>query len=157
MVIISIIRGSILRWLIFPTPCIVCLPIKLKLLTLFVCIIGGLIGYIISLTSLFFYNKSLYNNKLIRILSLIWFMPIIFTTGIIKLPLLIGRLVKEIDQGWREYFGARNLFNYIKKISIIYQIIYLNSLKLYLLRFLLWIFFLLIFTIKFYLNSLYRV
>jgi len=65
LVFISMIRGAVLRWLIFPTPYIICLPVYLKLLTLFVCTLGGLIGYFMSVVSLYFYNKSLNNNKLI--------------------------------------------------------------------------------------------
>lgn len=66
LVFMSIVGGSLLRWLIFPTPVIISLPFYLKSLTLLVCIKGGFIGYILSNTSLFFYNKSLNNNKLIR-------------------------------------------------------------------------------------------
>nr|YP_009745913.1 NADH dehydrogenase subunit 5 [Sciara ruficauda]QIH95758.1 NADH dehydrogenase subunit 5 [Sciara ruficauda] len=149
LVIMSIISGSFLSWLIFPTPYMICLPKMLKMLTLFVCLVGGVSGYMISLTSLFFYNKSLNNNKLITFLSLMWFMPMIFTTGVIKMPLFMGGLMKELDQGWSEYFGAQNLFNYIKKISMFYQMIHLNNLKLYLLSFLLWGFLLLMFMMKF--------
>lgn len=54
LLIIRIIGGRILNWLIFPFPYIICLPIYIKLLTLFVCIVGGLFGYLISLRNLFF-------------------------------------------------------------------------------------------------------
>lgn len=152
LVFMSVIRGSLLRWLIFPTPYIICLPKRLKLLTLLVCLIGGFVGYFISLSSLFFYNKSLNLNKLIWVVRLMWFLPFINTIGVIKIPLKLGRLIKTIDQGWREYFGSKNLFYYIKKSSKSYQFIHFNNLKLYLLRFILWI--LILFLIIFYLNSL---
>lgn len=71
LVIISIIGGSILIWLMFPRPYMICLPIYLKLLTLFVCIIGGGTGYLVSSVSLFFFNKSLHFNKLISFFILI--------------------------------------------------------------------------------------
>ncbi|RCK67897.1 hypothetical protein DT076_19000 [Desertihabitans brevis] len=45
----------------FPSPIVVVLPFYLKLLTLFVCIVGGLTGYLISNVSLFFLNKALNN------------------------------------------------------------------------------------------------
>jgi NADH-ubiquinone oxidoreductase chain 5 len=83
----------------FPTPYIICLPVVLKFLTLFVCILGGLIGYLISFVSLFFYNKSLNNNKLISFFRIIWFIPFISTVYIRSLPLKIGGIIKFIDQG----------------------------------------------------------
>lgn len=56
---IAIIGGSLLRWLLFPAPSIICLPLGLKLLTLVVCLVGGFSGYLVSKVSFFFYNKSL--------------------------------------------------------------------------------------------------
>jgi NADH-ubiquinone oxidoreductase chain 5 len=99
LVFISIIRGSFLGWLIFPTPYMICLPIYIKLLTIFVCIVGGVSGYLISTVSLYFYNKSLHYNKLIFFFRIIWFIPFIFTNFSIKVPLKIGILMKLIDQG----------------------------------------------------------
>jgi len=124
--------------LIFPTPYLIVLPYKLKFLTLIVCILGGIIGYYLSLTSLYFYNKSLNINYIINFLSIMWFIPFISTLFIFKFPLKIGGLIKYTDQGWREYFGAINLFKYLKTLSQFYQVIHYNSLKLYLLSFILW-------------------
>jgi len=144
LVLISIVRGSLLSWLIFPSPFIICLPLYLKSLTLLVCILGGLIGYFVSLTSLFFFNKGFYYNKIIFFFRLMWFIPFISTNYIIKFPLNIGDLIKIIDQGWSEYFGALSLFKLINHSTQFYQIIHLNNIKLYLLRFILWIILLLI-------------
>ena len=67
LLFMRIIGGRILNWLIFSTPYIICLPIVIKLLTLFVCISGGLGGYFISLIilyciymSFFFYFLSVF-------------------------------------------------------------------------------------------------
>ncbi|XP_058448886.1 NADH-ubiquinone oxidoreductase chain 5-like [Malaya genurostris] len=60
LIIITIIGGSILNWLVFFNPSIICLPFIIKILVLLVCIIGGLIGYLIRNISLNFLNKSLY-------------------------------------------------------------------------------------------------
>ena len=149
LVLISIIRGSILSWLIFPTPFIICLPLYLKILTLLVSILGGLTGYFLSLTSLYFFNKSFHFNKLVFFLRIIWFIPFISTNYIIKFPLNIGNLIKIIDQGWREYFGSINLFKLIKNFTQFYQIVHLNNIKLYLLRFILWLILLIILFLSF--------
>nr|YP_009745939.1 NADH dehydrogenase subunit 5 [Trichosia lengersdorfi]QIH95797.1 NADH dehydrogenase subunit 5 [Trichosia lengersdorfi] len=147
--IMSIISGSLLSWLIFPIPYMICLPYYLKLLTLLVCIIGGLFGYFLSVVSLFFKNKSLDNNKLIYFISQMWFMPIIFTLSFNNFFLKWGGYMKLIDQGWSENFGAQTLFNYLKYISSMYQIFHFNNLKLYLLSFLMWIIGLFLILLKF--------
>lgn len=156
LVFISIIRGSILRWIMFPTPYLIRLPFYLKNLTLLVCILGGIIGYIISDVSLFFFNKSLDNKKKVIFFRRMWFIPFISTLGIIKFPLRVGVRLKIIDQGWREFFGSNRLFKNLIVLTKFYQIIHFNNIKLYLFRSVLWIFFLIVLLI-YYLNSLYRV
>nr|DAZ87541.1 TPA_asm: NADH dehydrogenase subunit 5 [Trichosia splendens] len=144
LVFMSIISGSLLSWLIFPVPYMICLPYYLKLLTLFVCVLGGLFGYMVSLVSLFFFNKALNNNKLIYFISLMWFMPLISTIGLMKPSLKLSGYIKLMEQGWSEYFGAQTLYNYLKKMSILYQLLHFNNLKLYLLSFMLWLILLLL-------------
>lgn len=155
LLILRIFGGRILRWLIFPTPIVVVLPPILKLLTLFVCILGGLIGYLISNISLFFYNKALNNYNISYFLGSIWFIPYISTYGIINYSLIIGKiLVKSFDQGWSEYFGGQQLYLNLKKNSQLNQILQNNNLKIYLLSFIFWIIILYLYIICFYSNSL---
>lgn len=150
-----IIGGSILRWLIFPTPYIICLPIYIKLLTLFVCLIGGLIGYLISNVSLFYLNKSINRYLISYFFGSIWFIPYISTYGIINFPLNLGRIVnKSFDQGWSEFLGGQNLFNRLIEISNWNFFFQNNNLKIYLLLFVLWIIFLFRFFLLFYSSSL---
>lgn len=92
-------RGSLLFWLILPIPIIVFIPLHLKILTLIICLIGGIFGYLISLTSLYFFNKSIYFYKSINFLRLMWFMPFLSTTFIIKLPLNYTSHLNLIDSG----------------------------------------------------------
>lgn len=140
LLIIAVIGGSILRWLIFPEPSIICLPPILKFLTLFVCITGGILGYLISNVSLYFYNKSLNNYFSSFFIRSIWFIPTLATRGSIFYPLLLGiRVIKSFDQGWREYFGGQHIYKIIRYFSIFNQFLQNNNLKIYLIRFVLWI------------------
>jgi NADH-ubiquinone oxidoreductase chain 5 len=76
------------------------LPIFLKLLTLLICILGGLFGYYIRNVNLFFFNKSLNFYTLRFFFGRMWFIPIISTMGVIKFPLKLGKKSYEIfDQG----------------------------------------------------------
>jgi len=147
LIFISIFSGSLLIWLIFPTPYLVCLPYYIKILTLLVCLSGGIFGYLISDSSFFFYNKSFHFNKLIYFFIIMWFMPFIFSSFIIKLPLKLGVQIKILDQGWREFIGSINLFNTLLIFSKFYYYIHYNNIKLYLLSFILWIIIILIFLI----------
>nr|YP_009126982.1 NADH dehydrogenase subunit 5 [Sarcophaga crassipalpis]AFZ41150.1 NADH dehydrogenase subunit 5 [Sarcophaga crassipalpis]AMH85663.1 NADH dehydrogenase subunit 5 [Sarcophaga bullata] len=140
LLILSIFGGSMLSWLIFPSPMVIVLPSYLKLLTLFVCITGGLMGYLISNVSLFFLNKALNNYNSSYFLGSMWFMPYISTYGIMNYSLIVGKLsVKSFDQGWSEYFGGQQLYYNLVKNSQLNQMLQNNNLKVYLLSFILWI------------------
>nr|YP_010022648.1 NADH dehydrogenase subunit 5 [Muscina pascuorum]QOP39496.1 NADH dehydrogenase subunit 5 [Muscina pascuorum] len=140
LLILSIIAGSMLSWLIFPTPMLVVLPLYLKLLVLFICIMGGLMGYLISNISMFFYSKALMSYNFSYFLGSMWFMPNISTYGIINYSLMIGNLVvKSFDQGWSEYFGGQQLYFNLIKNSQLNQMLQNNNLKIYLLSFVFWI------------------
>nr|YP_009504365.1 NADH dehydrogenase subunit 5 [Graphomya rufitibia]AWX64112.1 NADH dehydrogenase subunit 5 [Graphomya rufitibia] len=140
LMIMSIIGGSILSWLIFPSPLVIVLPLSLKLLTLFVCVIGGLMGYFLSNVSLLFFNKAFYFYNFVYFLGSMWFMPYISTYGIINYPLKMGSLVvKTFDQGWSEYFGGQQLYLNLLKYTQFNQVLQNNNLKIYLLSFIFWI------------------
>nr|AMH85390.1 NADH dehydrogenase subunit 5 [Stomoxys calcitrans] len=150
LLILSIFGGSMLSWLIFPSPMVIILPKTLKLLTLFVCIIGGMVGYLISNVSLFFMNKALNNYKFSYFLGSMWFMPYISTYGIINYPLIVGKLsVKSFDQGWSEYFGGQQLYYNLVKNSQLNQMLQNNNLKIYLLSFIFWVIILYMYMIYF--------
>nr|YP_010693250.1 NADH dehydrogenase subunit 5 [Bactrocera musae]WCB99055.1 NADH dehydrogenase subunit 5 [Bactrocera musae] len=143
LLMMSIVGGSMLSWLIFPTPYMICLPSYLKLLTLFVCVVGGVLGYLISNVSLFYFNKSLHNYLVSYFSGSMWFMPYISTYGIMNYPLVLGMSVyKSFDQGWSEFLGGQNLYNELVKYSQYVSVMHNNNLKVYLLLFVLWIIFL---------------
>nr|QCG71548.1 NADH dehydrogenase subunit 5 [Gasterophilus nigricornis] len=139
LLILSIVGGSMLSWLIFPSPLVICLPMHLKLLTLFVCLIGGVVGYMMSNVSLYFFNKSLYYYSSTNFLGSMWFMPYISTYGIISGPLIAGESIfKSFDHGWSEYFGGQQLFKKLIEETQTNQALQDNSLKIYLLSFVFW-------------------
>nr|WPV76856.1 NADH dehydrogenase subunit 5 [Phlebotomus chinensis]WPV76869.1 NADH dehydrogenase subunit 5 [Phlebotomus chinensis]WPV76882.1 NADH dehydrogenase subunit 5 [Phlebotomus chinensis] len=139
LLIMAVIGGSLLMWLMFPSPEMICLPLKLKFLTLEVCILGGLLGYLISFVKLYFLNKALIYFKMSWFLGSMWFMPMLSTLGVIFYPLKLGYyLIKNLDQGWSEYFGGQNFYkNAIVGSSMIEQM-QNNYLKIYLLLMFVW-------------------
>nr|YP_010564787.1 NADH dehydrogenase subunit 5 [Volucella inanoides]UZA61190.1 NADH dehydrogenase subunit 5 [Volucella inanoides] len=148
LMFMSIIGGSMLSWLIFLTPDMICLPYYLKFMTLFVCILGGFFGYLISKISLFFVNKSLNNYLFSMFVGSMWFMPYISTYGIINYSLKIGmNTLNNFDQGWSEFIGSQNLYKQLVNFSKFYNMLQNNNLKVYLLVFVLWIIVLIMFLV----------
>lgn len=148
LIIIRLIGGRILIWILFPAPQIICLPFTIKISILITCILGGLLGYIISNISFYFYNKILNYNLLRNFLGDIWFMPVIFTLGVIKSSLLIGKIVKKnLDYGWSEYFGGQIIYAVLKNNSKIMNILNINYFKIYLFLFFIWFIILFIYII----------
>ena len=155
LLIISIVGGSILNWLLFPSLYIICLPYYLKILTLFVCILGGLLGYYIALFSLYSVNKTLIFYFSSYFLGFMWFIPYISTYGLINYSIKVGiNVIKSFDQGWSEFFGGQHLYNKITYYRNIVNSLQNNRLKIYLIIFILWILILFNLFIFFYLNSL---
>nr|QII41756.1 NADH dehydrogenase subunit 5 [Anopheles sinensis] len=139
LMIMAVIGGSMLMWLMFLNPSMICLPFDMKILTLVVCIIGGVSGYLLSNVSLFFTNKALYFYNFTNFVGSMWFMPMISTIGIINYPLKLGLYsYKSFDQGWSEFFGGQMLYNQLKNYSLYIQEFQNNNLKIYLLSYLLW-------------------
>nr|UQJ73571.1 NADH dehydrogenase subunit 5 [Diamesa sp. 6XL] len=140
LLVMAVVGGSMLSWLIFPNPSMICLPPMLKFLTLFVCITGGVLGYLVSNISLYFYNKSLNNYFSSFFMSSMWFMPTLATSGSIFYPLLLGMsVIKSFDQGWSEYFGGQHIYSIMSYFSMFNQFLQNNNLKIYLMSFVLWI------------------
>nr|YP_010610987.1 NADH dehydrogenase subunit 5 [Rhingia xanthopoda]WAP91821.1 NADH dehydrogenase subunit 5 [Rhingia xanthopoda] len=148
LMMMSIIGGSMLSWIIFMTPSTIILPYYLKFMTLFVCIVGGLLGYFLSKITLFFSNKSLNNYFFTMFVGSMWFMPYISTYGVINYSLKLGMIVvKNFDQGWSEFMGSQNLYKQLVMYSQSNYMLQNNNLKVYLLIFVLWFMILMMFLI----------
>nr|YP_010725886.1 NADH dehydrogenase subunit 5 [Nihonogomphus lieftincki]WDY83488.1 NADH dehydrogenase subunit 5 [Nihonogomphus lieftincki] len=145
MLFMAVLGGSLLSWLIFPIPSMICLPFNLKTLALSVSMFGAWAGYqmaplyhsgeIISMKYIF---SSFFSGSM-------WFMPYISTRGVYISPINVGgNFIKSFDQGWCEYFGAQGLYKYFKNLTIINQDYQNNFLKVYLIFFVIWIMLILI-------------
>nr|YP_010882135.1 NADH dehydrogenase subunit 5 [Lopaphus albopunctatus]WID87049.1 NADH dehydrogenase subunit 5 [Lopaphus albopunctatus] len=120
MVILSIFGGSMLSWLLFPSPELVIIPFYLKTMVIFVCLLGGYFGYLINKFILF---DFLYNFKYMLFCLFfgnMWFMPYVT----IKFPyfyMFMGFNFNKIgDYGWFELLGGQGiscLFNYLSKMN----------------------------------------
>lgn len=139
LLIIAVCGGRFLRWLVFSVPYVFILTFQIKIITLCVCVIGGILGYTRALWSLFIKSKLI---KILLIKSFVgsmWFMPVISTLGGNWSIVLIGKnYLKVVDLGASEMLGGQNLNKTLGVLSGQVQYIYNNSLKLFLILFLLW-------------------
>nr|AQM40181.1 NADH dehydrogenase subunit 5 [Diestramima tibetensis] len=139
LMIMAVFGGSLLSWMLFPSPIMICLPMNLKLLTLFVSLMGGYFGYELSKFSLSYDLQSLKYYLTTSFLGSMWFMPMISTYGLNYYPLMLGReYYKVFDQGWSEDFGGQNIYNSSVEYSQYMQWWQNNDLKIYLIGFMFW-------------------
>ena len=136
----AITGGASLSWLIFPCPYMICIRFIFKTLALRVRLIGGGIGYILNiravsykLNSIKFYDKTVFCGSM-------WFIPYLSTRGVREKFLISGELYQKVgDRGWSEYYGGQGVYSVLGKSSGYLQVLQDNSIKLYILSFLLWI------------------
>nr|AVN67976.1 NADH dehydrogenase subunit 5 [Neolaxta sp. B107] len=139
LLIMVIFGGALMSWISFPTPSFICLPLYLKTMVITVSIFGGLLGYELSKSTVGKSLMSLNMFNLISFLGSMWYMPYLSTYGISYNPLILGyNSLKSFDGGWNEYFGGQGLYQLFMNLSKINQWSQFNSLKLFLVFFVMW-------------------
>lgn len=140
LLFIRIVRGRFLRWIIFSYPYIIYLPFNLKIIVIYVRLIGGFMGYLIRNIKIYSINKFIITYNLRNFLRIMWFIPNLSTYGLRYYFLNFGQnLLKNVDLGWRELYRGFGIIKILKKYSIFYNIYQINNFKIYLFRFVIWI------------------
>nr|UFZ13067.1 NADH dehydrogenase subunit 5 [Protohermes niger] len=148
LLFLAIMGGSMLSWLIFPTPSVIVLPFLLKTMALSVSIFGLWIGYEMAKFSLSWNLYSLNTYFLTNFLGSMWFMPILSTKFISNYFLKLGyMIIKSVDQGWSEMLGGQGMYKFMQSYSQVNQYLQFNNLKIFLLSFVVWIIILMVFMI----------
>nr|YP_009110179.1 NADH dehydrogenase subunit 5 [Rhodopsona rubiginosa]AIW64884.1 NADH dehydrogenase subunit 5 [Rhodopsona rubiginosa] len=139
LLFMSLVSGSFLSWMIFSYPYMIYLPFNLKLMVIYVVLIGLLLGYLVSKMNFYSLNKFLYFYNLSSFLCLMWFLPNLSTYGIIYNFLNLGNnLSKMNDMGWIELYSGQGIFLILKNNTIFYNFFHINNFKIYLFSFVLW-------------------
>nr|YP_010731049.1 NADH dehydrogenase subunit 5 [Maliattha signifera]WEG24722.1 NADH dehydrogenase subunit 5 [Maliattha signifera] len=145
LLFMSIISGSFLSWMIFSYPYMIYLPFNLKMMVIYVSLIGGIMGYLISIMKIYSLNKFIMTYNLSNFLCMMWFMPNLSTYGMTYYFLNFGqKLLMNIDMGWSEYYSGFGMMKIMKNYSMIYNIFQMNNFKIYLFSFVIWMMILLI-------------
>nr|URX53415.1 NADH dehydrogenase subunit 5 [Cryptotermes parvifrons] len=140
LMLVAVFGGSMLSWLIFCTPTMVCLPFYLSFLAIFVSLLGGWLGYELSkldlgglLVSLFCYEYAVFSGSM-------WFMPYFSTYGVSFYPLSLGSFSLSIsDLGWAERLGGQGLYWFMMYLGSVNQWWQYNNLSLFLMFFVMWV------------------
>nr|AST23744.1 NADH dehydrogenase subunit 5 [Lymantria dispar] len=139
LMMMSVISGGFLSWVIFSYPYMIYLPVNLKMMVIYVSLLGGGLGYLISNMNFYSLNKFLMTYNLSSFLCVMWFMPNLSTYGVSYFFLNYGqKLMKNIDMGWSEVFMGYGMMKIVKKYSNFYNIFQMNNLKIYLFSFVMW-------------------
>nr|QJS34743.1 NADH dehydrogenase subunit 5 [Lucanus chengyuani] len=145
LIFFTVFMGSVLSWIMFLEFYVICLPYSLKMMAVFVTLVGGWLGLEISNFSLSDRPKSMVFNGSSYFFGSMWNMLYISTFGVNYYPLRGGKsLFEEVDQGWSEYCGGQNFFYGVMKSSQVFRFLYKNNLKLFLVLTAMWVIFLMI-------------
>nr|UYK52138.1 NADH dehydrogenase subunit 5 [Asicimbex sp. CSCS-Hym-MC0132] len=123
LILMVMFSGSMMSWIMFPLPYMICLPLYLKLLPIYLIILGMFLGYYFYFLTLKLIKIKFYN--LIMFFSMMWFLPIISTYGMIKNFLLISKFFMIYnDQGWTEYYLGQGYLLFLNKFSSLIDLLY---------------------------------
>nr|YP_087066.1 NADH dehydrogenase subunit 5 [Megabalanus volcano]BAD44768.1 NADH dehydrogenase subunit 5 [Megabalanus volcano] len=135
LVMFSVFFGALISWLTMDISSIV-LPKELKNLTLSVCLLGALIGFLMS-QSAFSFSKAKFSLATWFSGSM-WFLPYMSSQPMVLKPLTSGSEIMTLsDMGWLEFFGGQGIMKYINYMSLKIQLLSDNSIKMFIL--LIWI------------------
>nr|QGX04951.1 NADH dehydrogenase subunit 5 [Junonia stygia] len=139
LLFMSLVSGSFLSWMIFSYPYMIYLSFNMKMMVIYVSLIGILMGYIISMMGIYSINKFLMTYNLSIFLTMMWFLPGLSTYMVNYSLLNLGqKLLKNIDMGWGEIYKSQGMYNIIKNYSVIFYVYQLNNFKIFLFSFVLW-------------------
>nr|WAX39188.1 NADH dehydrogenase subunit 5 [Anaplecta sp. 5 ZQW-2020] len=140
LILLSVVGGSFLSWLIFPTPVLICLPFLYSNLAIIVSLMGGWLGYFLSDFRLGFNLLSLNWFRWSFFCGGMWFMPHLSTHGVVNFPLSFGYGIGSyFDFGWSEYYGGQGVFSYFMFMGEFNQWFQYNNIKFYLMLLVMWL------------------
>nr|YP_009568244.1 NADH dehydrogenase subunit 5 [Salamis anteva]QBE86107.1 NADH dehydrogenase subunit 5 [Salamis anteva] len=139
LLLMSLVSGSLLSWLIFSYPYMIYLSFNMKMMVIYVTLIGMFMGFVISNMGIYSINKFLMTYNLSIFLTVMWFLPGLSTYMMNYSFLILGqKLLKNIDMGWGEIYKSQGIYNIMKNYSMIFYVYQLNNFKIFLFSFILW-------------------
>nr|QFG40136.1 NADH dehydrogenase subunit 5 [Austruca lactea] len=128
----AVVMGSVLSWLLFPEPYMICLSVVMKNMVLMISILGAVLGYMMNLVTVSYNLKSLKNYEFVVFSGSMWFMPFLSTKNMSKVYLEGGgNMEKLMDKGWYEYLGGQGLYYFFSKLFYVLNELQMNGVKVF--------------------------
>nr|YP_009503182.1 NADH dehydrogenase subunit 5 [Dotilla wichmanni]AXA13784.1 NADH dehydrogenase subunit 5 [Dotilla wichmanni] len=134
----AISMGSILSWLLFPEPYMICMNMFMKSLVLLISGTGAILGYLFNMMNLVYSLKSLSYYEYVVMFGSMWFMPSLSTKKLSEVSLAGGGLSEKLmDKGWYEYLGGQGLYYVFSEIFKLMNMLQMNNIKVFMKMFIL--------------------
>nr|BCD33130.1 NADH dehydrogenase subunit 5 [Scopimera globosa] len=128
----AVIMGSLLSWLLFPEPYMICLSVFMKSVVLLITAIGAFLGYMFNIMITTYNLKSLKYYKYVVMFGSMWFMPFLSTKKISEVSFINGVFSEKLmDKGWYEYLGGQGLYYMFSKMFTTLNMLQLNNVKVF--------------------------
>nr|YP_010164091.1 NADH dehydrogenase subunit 5 [Scopimera intermedia]QRK27406.1 NADH dehydrogenase subunit 5 [Scopimera intermedia] len=128
----AVSMGSLLSWLLFPEPYMICLNVFMKSLVLLITGIGAFLGYMFNIMVITYTLKSLKYYKYVAMFGSMWFMPFLSTKKLSEVSLVNGVFSEKLmDKGWYEYLGGQGLYYAFSKMFTVLNVLQVNNLKVF--------------------------
>nr|YP_009107392.1 NADH dehydrogenase subunit 5 [Ibacus ciliatus]AIU40936.1 NADH dehydrogenase subunit 5 [Ibacus ciliatus] len=126
----AVVMGAGLSWVLFPESYMICLSMPLKMTTLGVSIIGGLIGYMLNMMNINYALLSVKNFNVVVFMGSMWFLP--YLSGFMMSYYSLGvskDFEKKLDKGWLEYLGGQGIYNVLMSGAVYIEVSQNKTLK----------------------------
>nr|YP_010554935.1 NADH dehydrogenase subunit 5 [Somanniathelphusa grayi]UYP50867.1 NADH dehydrogenase subunit 5 [Somanniathelphusa grayi] len=134
----AVVGGSVLSWVLFPEPYMICMSGLMKSLVLLISMTGAVLGYLHNLLNVTYSLMSLKSYFLVVMLGSMWFMPYLSATKKSEGILKVGASMEKIgDKGWYEYYGPQGIYLSFSKMFMMMNLFQMNSIKVFMKMFVL--------------------
>nr|UPL65306.1 NADH dehydrogenase subunit 5 [Stenophyella macreta] len=145
MSFMGVMGGSLMSWLMFPSPEFLFLPLESKLLSLFFIFLGGMMSYSLSYVNFSYISYCMMMNFTSSFLGTMWFMPNFSTYMIYSKSMLLSFSYYDfMDLGWGEYLISKACPTYLVVLSKMNLKLQFNHFKSMLFSFVIIMFFMII-------------
>nr|UPX88766.1 NADH dehydrogenase subunit 5 [Ernodes articularis] len=139
LMFMSMLSGSMFLWMIFSEIYYIYLPFNMKIMVMYVIMMGGILGMYLFYSFSFSFNKLIYFKN--YFINYMWFMSFLTSYSMNYQFLYMGQyMIKILDFGWLEYFVSLNIFKSLFYNMNMLQFMQMNLLKMFMLIFVFWIF-----------------
>nr|YP_011010725.1 NADH dehydrogenase subunit 5 [Menippe rumphii]WPW47615.1 NADH dehydrogenase subunit 5 [Menippe rumphii] len=128
----GVMGGSILSWVLFPEPYMICMDTFMKYMVLLISGFGGFVGYMLNMMNVNHKLSTLINYKVSCMSGSMWFMPLLSSLKNSEVVLISGSYTQKMsDKGWYEYFGGQGLYYLFSKLFMVSNNLQFNNVKVF--------------------------